>query len=240
MLEHIDLQKILFLDIETVPAVPTFEDFDKEMQALWERKSAHFRKQEQTAADVFKRAGIYAEFGKIVTISAGYLSEGNSGLQLRLKSFYSHNEKELLKEFNEMLETTFNTPAHYLCAHNGKEFDFPYIARRNLVNGLGNPALLNIAGKKPWEVRHLDTMDLWKFGDYKHFTSLALLTKIFGIPTPKDDISGADVGRVYYQENDLSRIVRYCEKDVTATVQLFMRYRLEALIPESQIVSVTQ
>lgn len=238
MLDHIDIEKILFVDIETVPEVYEYSQLDAAKRELWDTKSSYLQKGEQTAEDAYEKAGIMAEFGKIVCISAGYISYGQEGKQLRLKSFYSDQEKKLLESFNGLLNNHYNTDRHLLCAHNGKEFDFPYLARRILINRLSLPDMLDIAGKKPWEINHIDTMQLWKFGDYKHYTSLALLTHIFDIPTPKDDISGADVSRVYWEDEDLERIARYCEKDVLATVQLFMRYRGEPLIPEDKIISV--
>jgi uncharacterized protein YprB with RNaseH-like and TPR domain len=238
MLAQTNIEKVLFLDIETVPGVYQFDDLDEATKALWDGKSKYMQKDELTAKDVYDKAGIYAEFGKIICISVGFIQIRGGEKTLRLKSFAGHNEKEVLNDFNEMLNKHFYTAQHLLCAHNGKEFDFPYIARRTLVNGLKLPALLDIAGKKPWEISHLDTMELWKFGDYKHYTSLSLLTHIFNIPTPKDDITGADVKRVYYEEKDIDRIVTYCQKDVLATVQLFMRYKGEPLIEEAQIVIV--
>lgn len=238
MLEHIDIENVLFLDIETVPEVNNYSDLDEAKQHLWDVKSNYMQKGELSAEDVYEKAGIMAEFGKIVCISVGFIKNQQDGQQLRLKSFYSHDEKELLSKFTGLLNNYYNTNRHLLCAHNGKEFDFPYIARRLLINGLELPGILDIAGKKPWEINHLDTMELWKFGDYKHYTSLALLTHIFDIPTPKDDISGADVRRVFWEKDDLERIVTYCEKDVAATVQLFLRYKGEALIPEDSIESV--
>ncbi|MCB0780211.1 MAG: ribonuclease H-like domain-containing protein, partial [Flavobacteriales bacterium] len=151
---------------------------------------------------------------------------------------HGHDEKDVLQQFTALLDRHYASDDHWLCGHNGKEFDFPYIARRCVVNGVRLPRLLDIAGLKPWEVGHLDTMNLWSFGDRKNFTSLALLTRILGIPTPKDDISGADVGRVYYEDGDLERIARYCRKDVVATAQLYLRLRGEALIPDTHIEQV--
>jgi len=238
MLDKINIENILFLDIETVPEVPAYSELDETKQRLWDAKSNYMQKGELSAEDVYEKAGIMAEFGKIVCISVGFIKNKQDERQLRIKSFYNHDEKALLVEFINLLGNYYNTNRHLLCAHNGKEFDFPYIARRILVNRLNLPGILDIAGKKPWEINHLDTMELWKFGDYKHYTSLALLTHIFDIPTPKDDISGADVSRVYWEENNLERIVTYCEKDVEATVQLFLRYKGEALIPEGHIESV--
>jgi DNA polymerase elongation subunit (family B) len=240
MLDHINSEKVLFLDIETVPEIYDYSDLDETKQELWDTKSSYMQKGDKSAEDVYKKAGIMAEFGKIVCISAGYIKRDRveDEARLRIKSFYDHNEKKLLTGFCNLLNNHYNTDRHLLCAHNGKEFDFPYLARRILINGLPLPNVLNIAGKKPWEVNHLDTMNLWKFGDYKHYTSLALLTNVFDIPTPKDDISGADVSRIYWEEDNLERIVDYCEKDVVATAQLFMRYKGETLIPEENITSV--
>lgn len=238
MLDHINIENVLFLDIETVPEVYEYSDLDETKRELWNIKSNYMQKGELSAEDVYEKAGIQAEFGKIICISVGFVKREQEQNQLRIKSFYGHQEKKLLAQFNDMLNRHYNTDRHLLCAHNGKEFDFPYIARRTLINGLLLPNILDIAGKKPWEINHLDTMELWKFGDYKHYTSLALLTHVFDIPTPKDDISGADVSRVYWEEDNLDRIVAYCEKDVRATVQLFLRYRGEDLIPEENITSV--
>lgn len=226
---------ILFLDIETVPQVPDYEQMTNEMQDLWDKKSAYWQKEGETGADHFHKAGIYAEFGKIVCISVGVVFFRDGKRNIRLKSFWGDSEKELLLEFAEMCNSSFNTPYHYLCGHNGKEFDFPYIARRMLILGIALPSILDMAGRKPWEIRHLDTLELWKFGDYKNFTSLSLLTTIFGIPTPKDDIDGSQVAAVYYEENNLERIVNYCQKDVLALAQLFLKYKGEQLIDSAYV-----
>ena len=235
MLDKYNPTRILFLDIETVPRKPAFEELPEVEQMLWDKKSSHFRDQEETAADAYSRAGIYAEFGKIICISVGLIVNPSQRYGFRVKSFYGDDEKALLSEFSQMLEKFAEKDQTYLCAHNGKEFDFPYIIRRMLINRLPVPALLDVAEKKPWEVPFLDTMEIWKFGTYKHFTSLNLLAHLFDIPTPKDDIDGSMVGTVYYQENDLSRIVRYCEKDTLAVAQLFLRYRGEPLIDQQDI-----
>lgn len=236
MLEKVQLDKILFLDIETVPQVYHFEELDDTTADLFDHKTRFQQKDGKTVEELYnERGGILAEFGKIVCISCGFVNQTPTGKEIRMKSFYHDDEETLLKQFSSMLESHFNTPYHLLCGHNGKEFDFPYIARRMLVNGLKLPRALDIAGKKPWEVQHLDTLELWKFGDYKHFTSLPLLCHIFQIPTPKDDISGADVARVYYEENDLERIKVYCEKDVVALIQLFLKMKGDALVEEGDI-----
>ncbi len=233
MLKDLKLENVLFLDIETVPGYPGFNELPERMKKLWEKKAEQLRRSspEETADTLYDRAGIYAEFGKIVCISCGFMN----GKEFRLKSFYGDDEKILLEEFAEMLNKHFDAPHNLLCAHNGKEFDFPYIARRMLVNMIKLPDILNLAGKKPWEVRHLDTMELWKFGDYKHYTSLELLAAIFDIPTPKDDIDGSMVGNVYWVENDLERIAKYCVKDVLTIAQLLRKYQGMRLLSENDM-----
>jgi len=235
-LRKISIEKVLFLDIETVPQVYAFSDLDEKTAELYTLKTKFLQKEGASPEEVYERAGVYAEFGKIVCISCGIVTERSGGKEIRMKSFASDDEKQLLEDFAEMLNRHYNTPFHILCGHNAKEFDFPFIGRRMLIHGIDLPAVLDIAGKKPWEVNHLDTMELWKFGDYKHYTSMSLLCHIFNIPTPKDDISGADVARVYYEENDLNRIVTYCQKDVIALIQLFLRFRNEPLVDEDNIV----
>lgn len=234
MLEQFDLQNILVLDIETVPQHPSFDEVSPALQKLWAAKTQYQRKDE-TPDEFYERAGIWAEFGKIICISVGIFTK-EQPMGLRIKSFAGHDEKELLNQFKSLLK---KQPANMaMCAHNGKEFDFPYLCRRMLVNGMQLPSQLEISGKKPWEINHLDTMELWKFGDYKSYTSLSLLTEIFNIPTPKDDIDGSMVGHVYWHENDLPRICVYCQKDVVATAQLIRRFRGEELIADENITIV--
>jgi len=234
MLYNIKLNNVLFLDIETVPQFSGYDKLPERKKELWDKKAQSLiRNEEDTPESIYNRAGIYAEFGKIICISTGIVHSNNSFI--RLKSFYGDNEKALLNEFAGLLNKHFNDSKYLLCAHNGKEFDFPYIARRMLINGIKLPELLNISGKKPWEVQHLDTMEMWRFGDYKAYTSLDLLTDVFNIPSPKNDIKGSDVYKVYYEENNLERIKTYCEKDVTAIIQLMRKYLGEDLIPEQNI-----
>ena len=234
MLDNIHLENILFLDIETVPQYPDYNEVPENFQALWNAKAKNFIKENETPADVYRRAGIFAEFGKIICISVGYFK----AKQFRIKSFHGDDEKQLLMEFSALLNVHFSKKESLLCAHNGKEFDFPFMARRLLINGLKLPVLLDIAGKKPWEVNLLDTMELWKFGDYKSYTSVHLLASIFNIPTPKDDIDGSKVYEVYWQEKNLQRIVTYCQKDVITIAQLFLRFKGEQLLNDEQIVLV--
>ncbi|MDG1476156.1 MAG: 3'-5' exonuclease [Vicingaceae bacterium] len=238
MLEKVNLEKILFLDIETVAQQPDFSELSDDFKRHWARKANFISKEEESPEDIYERAGIYAEFGKIVCISVGFIKTEFGKNTLRLKSFANDDESKLLTDFFELLNKHYNYRDALLCAHNGKEFDFPYIARRALVNGIKIPEILDLAGKKPWEVNHLDTLQLWKFGDYKNYTSLSLLTTIFNIPTPKDDIDGSMVNEVYWKDKDLNRIAVYCEKDVIALTQLFLRFRNESLIePENIIIS---
>src|SRR5690554_7630346 len=237
MIKLLSLEHILFLDIETVPQFRTFDELDDTTKTLWELKSQYQRKEEFSAEEFYERAGIWAEFGKIVCISVGFFVLKGDVRNFRVTSFHG-DEIKILKDFKTLLETHFNKPHHLLCAHNGKEFDFPYIARRMVIHGIEIPAKLNLFGKKPWEVPHIDTMELWKFGDYKHYTSLKLLTHILNIPSPKDDIDGSEVARVYYEENDIDRIIVYCEKDTVAVAQVFLRFRNEAILIEDEIISV--
>jgi uncharacterized protein YprB with RNaseH-like and TPR domain len=241
MLDNIKTENVLFLDIETVPQYESFGSVPDTFKDFWEKKSAYFRDEDQSAADVYQRAGIYSEFGKIICISVGIIIIKGEKKAFRLKSFFGEDEKIILEEFAHMLKKyhTSNSDLQ-LCAHNGKEFDFPYIARRMLINGVKLPKLLDTAGKKPWEVMFLDTMELWKFGDYKNYTSLHLLTQIFNIPTPKDDIDGSMVADVYYKEKDLGRIVKYCEKDVLAIAQLLLKYKGESIIEHENVESTTE
>ena len=234
MLDRIDLEHILFLDIETVPAHENFDVLDNEMKELWAQKTLYQRKDEFTPEAFYERAGIWAEFGKIICISVGYFSFKGEDRTFRTTTFHG-DENKLLKEFKNLLITQFSQAKHLLCGHNGKEFDFPYIARRMIIHGIELPHKLNLFGKKPWEIRHLDTMELWKFGDYKHFTSLKLLANILGIPSPKQDIDGSMVFKVYYEENDLDRIITYCELDVVTTAQVFLRLRNDPLLVDDEI-----
>jgi uncharacterized protein YprB with RNaseH-like and TPR domain len=232
------LNNILFLDIETVPQEENWESLSKTTQDLFEQKTHYQRKEEFTAKEFYERAGIWAEFGKIVCISVGYFVLEDSKKQLRLTSFFGDDEHKLLTEFKDLLDKHFARKANVLCAHNGKEFDFPFIARRMIVHQIELPKKLNLFGKKPWEVPHLDTLEMWKFGDFKHYTSLKLLTNILGIPSPKDDIDGSEVASVYYKEKDLPRIVTYCEKDTIAVAQILLRFNNETLLKDENIIRV--
>lgn len=232
-----DLSKLLFLDIETVPAVHDWNKLDPKSAKLFSDKTRFEQERnEKTAEQLYaEKGGILAEFGKIICIGVGSLHTQDDGLALRVKSFHGDDEAEVLTGFVDLLNKHYHTDDHWLCGHNAKEFDLPWIARRCVVHRIALPKLLDIAGLKPWEVGHLDTMNLWSFGDRKAYTSLALLTHILGIPTPKDDITGADVARVYYVDKDLERIATYCKKDVVATTQLYLRLTGHALIADARI-----
>ncbi len=235
MLDYLDLKNVLVLDIETVPQFSTFEHLTVNWKDLWAHKMKHLIKDSVTAADTYERAGIYAEFGKIICISVGAFFKDKDDLKFRIKSFYGDDEKNLLQEFSEMLDKNYYKDEHTVCGHNSKEFDFPYIARRCLINGIPIPGILDNSGKKPWEVKLLDTMEMWKFGDYKSFTSLKLLAALFGIPSPKDDIDGSQVGNIYWQEKNIERIKIYCQKDVVTVAQLLLKFKGMDLMKEENV-----
>ncbi len=232
-----NFNNILFLDIETVSQFGTYNDLPAEWKELWDHKAQFLirNKEDETFETAYERAGIYAEFGKIICISCGYINGQGKDRKLVLKSFYGNKEAEVLKQFADMLEAWSGNAEKFLCAHNGKEFDYPYICRRMVINGVGIPEILKIAGRKPWEVRHLDTLEMWKFGDFKSYTSLKLLAKSLGLPSPKEDIDGSRVNAVYWVDKDLDRIVEYCQRDVVTLVQILLRFHCEPLISPENI-----
>ncbi|MBE5319506.1 3'-5' exonuclease [Pedobacter sp. MR2016-19] len=237
MLKALDLNQVMVIDIETVPQYPSFQDVPPHFQELWEQKTHYQRNSDQSPEEFYEKAGIMAEFGKIICISLGIFSVQGKSSSLRIKSIFGHDEKEMLHQFSALLNK--QVPTLMFCAHNGKEFDFPYLCRRLLVNGIEIPVQLQLSGKKPWEINHIDTMELWKFGDYKHFTSLNLLAAILDIPTPKDDINGTQVRQVYYEEKNLDRIVTYCQKDVITTAQVLLKFKGMDIITGENITIVT-
>jgi hypothetical protein len=231
-------QRVFFLDIETVPAHPSFEQLDEEWQALWLAKAAYDPAVKSGAiplSEAYCRAGIYAEFGKIICIGMGYLCEENKQVHARLKTLASQDEKQLLSDFSDLLAQL--SPATRLCAHNGKEFDFPYLCRRMILQGLPLPPLLDMRGKKPWENPHLDTLELWKFGDSKNFASLKLMAKMFGLPSPKNSMDGSEVFSTYYRDKDLNRIAAYCSGDVLTLMNVYLRLHLLPALQPQQVVS---
>lgn len=232
-----NFNNILFLDIETVSQYENYQQLPEDWRELWDQKATSLlrNKEGDNAESIYDRASIYAEFGKIICISCGCIQGQGEDRKLIIKSFFGHNEAKLLKEFADMLQSWSRDAEKFLCAHNGKEFDYPYICRRMIINGISIPEILKIAGRKPWEVRHLDTLDLWKFGDYKNYTSLKLLAQALGIPSPKDDIDGSMVYDVYWLQKDLERIVKYCQKDVVTLTQVFLRFNCEPQIKPENI-----
>jgi len=237
MIDKIVLPNILFLDIETVPQSEFFNDLPEDAQQLFADKTQYQRKDDLTPEEFYERAGIWAEFGKIICISVGYFTIKNAERQFRTKSIIGE-EKQLLEEFNDLVKTHFSNPAFVFCGHNIKEFDIPYMCRRMLINGINIPEKLQLFGRKPWEIPHLDTLELWKFGDYKHYTSLKLLTHVLNIPSPKEDIDGSEVRNVYYNEKNIDRIAKYCERDVVAVAQIFLRMRNEPILNNTEVFSV--
>lgn len=231
------LNQILFIDIETVPEYECFDRVPIEIQQLFEEKTAYQRKDGVEAKDFYEKAGIWAEFGKIICISLGYFAQVNGERKFRTTSFFGE-EQAILKEFCQLVETKFHHKFLYFCGHNIKEFDLPYICRRLLIHQMKIPSVINATGKKPWEIKHIDTLELWKFGDYKHYTSLKLLCYVLKIPTPKDDIDGSQVAKVYYESNDIDRIIIYCEKDVLAVAQVLLRMTNQPLIEPHEHQSV--
>jgi len=226
-----DLTKIMFLDIETVPLKAAFNELPDDLAYLWKEKFATLQKylsekhgEDITPEEAFgSNGGIYAEFGKIVCISVGFIYYRNNDMFFRTKSFAGDDETLILQQFAQLINDNWTTKEHLFCGHNIKEFDIPYICRRMVIKNIAIPSIIDAGGKKPWETAFLDTLELWKFGDKKSYTSLKLLTAVLRIPTPKDDIDGSQVARVYYQEKNIERIATYCQKDVLATAQVFLR-----------------
>ena len=238
MSNYIPLEKILFLDIETVPQTYEYAKLDEKTKELFNAKNRFAQNEEKSFEMIYnEKGGILSEFGKIICISIGMIHKTTLGRSMRLKSFAHDDEETLLKQFKKLLDDHYNTNDHVLCGHNAKEFDFPYICRRMLINGITLPTCLDLGGKKPWEIKHIDTMEMWKFGDYKAYTSLSLLCHVFNIPTPKDEITGADDALGNYEEKDLDRIRIYCENDVIALIQLYLKMKGESLISDGNITS---
>ena len=237
----IDIKNTLIIDIETVSATHSFNELDDRLKKQWDRKAALIRNEENLDSEelFFERAGIYAEFGKIICIAFGMYAKTETGnLGLRIKAYGSQNEKEVLLNFKDLIDNKLDRENLILCAHNGKEFDYPYLCRRYLVNEMAIPFALQIAGKKPWEIKHMDTMEIWKFGERKNYTSLDLLAAIFNIDSSKVKMDGSMVNKVYYQDNDLDKIVEYCKEDVLVTANLLLKLNLMPAIARKDVVFV--
>ncbi len=235
------LSKMLFLDIETVRSHKSYDELSEGMHKMWEHKAESIKIKDEDPANPWtpemkflERAAIYAEFGRIVCISVGYIHWEGEEAQIKVKSFFDIDEVKILQGFKQMLESP-RIQGWQLCAHNGKEFDFPYLCRRFLINKIVLPRLLQIQGKKPWETPFVDSMELWKFGDYKSYTKLELLCATFGIPSPKSDMDGSMVGEVFWNEADVERIARYCEQDVVATAQVLLAYSCMDLVATDRV-----
>jgi len=231
-----ELSNILFVDIETATGSPTYKELDDRLKHHWDRKAGFLNNPRELSTDelYFERAGIFAEFGQVVTIAVGYMIRTEGSWGLRIKAFAYKDEVRILNEFKELLVSKFDPETLQLCAHNGREFDFPYICRRMLIHGISIPRILDTGNMKPWEIPIIDTMNMWKFGDRKNYTSLDLLAALFNIETSKSDIDGSDITRVYHQEDGLERISEYCKRDIVVTVQLFLKLKSLPLVnPEN-------
>jgi predicted PolB exonuclease-like 3'-5' exonuclease len=231
-------ENLLLIDIETVPLYSTYQQLNEKLQKLWDKKSLTLDKENiNTAASFGEKAGIYAEFGKIVCIGLGYFVKTNEGYSLKVKTLAGHDEKKLLEDFRDVCNKFFRNTEKQFCGHNIREFDMPYICRRSFINQVKLPdVLMDLQNKKPWENPMLDTLQFWKFGEYKNFTSVDLLSTILDIESPKDDIDGSEVAAVYWKENDLDRIVRYCTKDVVTVAQILMRLNAMPLLNDDDVV----
>jgi len=235
------IRNLLLLDIETVASHAAYEQLDERMQALWNKKAARLRKADDARTDAemfYEQGAIYAEFGRVVSIGFGmFFWNDNDELSFKVRSFSNSDEAALLREFKELVEK-FPADQLVMCAHNGKEFDFPYMCRRMLIQGIELPRAMQLAGKKPWEILHQDTLELWKFGDYKNYTGLDLLAAVFGIASSKNEMSGAEVTPTYYEQNDLEKINRYCREDVVVLAQLYLCLHSQKMVADENIIRV--
>lgn len=237
-----NFKNTLFIDIETVSGESNFSLLSERMKHFWLRKAKNVaNSQNLSLEDLYvDKAALFAEFGKIVVIGMGFLYQNKEKeLSLKVKTIANKDERALLLEFIEFINGTYKNKELTLVAHNGKEFDFPYLCRRMLVNGLEIPKPLQLQGKKPWEVLHQDTMELWKFGDRKVYISLDLLAELLGIPGSKTNLTGDKVHGVYYHENDLAKIAAYCVEDVVTLAQLYLRYHFLQMVEEKNIDRIT-
>ena len=242
------LKNVLFLDIETVSYHFKFNDLSDVDKANWSKKAQQLKRDtsltnKEISTLYAQKAGIFAEFSSVICISVGFFTINKKGIEnLRVRSFYGENEKSILKSFRKLLNEYFNKPKqNFLCGHNLREFDIPFLCRRMLINGMELPDLLKISGKKPWQINHLlDILDLWRFGDYKHYISLSLLASVFNIPSPKGDMDGSMIHDVFWKEKDFKRIVHYCEKDVGTVAQLLLRLNGMHKVGEYEVISKTR
>lgn len=242
LLQTNSLFRLLFMDIETVPLYADYDNLSETWKTLWQNKHRTFKDTEETEKETYEsRAGIYAEFGKIICVSLGYFhrEKGHKNSVFRVKSFYGDDEKTIVENLAELFKNHFSDSDWQLCGHNIREFDIPYLCRRTLANGVQLPPALDVSGRKPWEMNIIDTMQQWRFGDFKNYTSLQLIAAALQIPSPKQDIEGKDVARVYWQENDLNRIKEYCQRDVVTVARILLKFKGETnLLEDSDVVIV--
>jgi len=236
-MQQIAIENLFLLDIETVSGVQHFNLLNDEWKELWSEKILKSLPPDITPEEYYpKRAAILAEFAKVVCISTGYFKKENNDWQLRIKSFFSENEKDVLESFTKMLEQLHAKNSRWIfTGHNIKEFDIPFLSRRMLVNNIEIPPYIDFQNMKPWDTPVLDTLHLWRFGDYKHYTSLKLLAATLGVPSPKDDIDGSKVGEVFWEEKDLQRIAIYCQKDVATVANVLLSFKCLTLLTEQHI-----
>ena len=236
-MQNIRLENLLLIDIETVSEKSTFDELNEDWQILWQEKVQRTLPEDVTAAEFYpQRAAVMAEFAKVICISVGYFKREGKTFHLRVKSFYGDDEKILLQDFIAALQKMeANNNKWSFTGHNIKEFDIPFICRRLLINDIAIPPFLDFQNMKPWETNMVDTFQYWRFGDYKHYTSLKLLAAALNVPSPKDDIDGSMVGDVYFKEKNLERIVTYCQKDVVTTGNIILRFKNLSLLTDDQV-----
>ncbi len=235
------IQDLFLLDIETVPQFQTYSQLPDDWKLLWDEKLSKTMPENISPEEGYLlRAGILAEFGKIVCISTGYFYENtNKELCLKIKSISGHDEKALLESFVQINNKIFQHNRQFQYAgHNIREFDIPYICRRMIINHVPLPEYLQLHGAKPWDVRMVDTMQYWKFGDYKNYISLHLLAGVLNVPTSKTDMDGSMVQKVYYEDDNLPKIVNYCQRDVAAVANVLLRFKNMPLLNEENIIVV--
>lgn len=235
------MTELLLLDIETVPCAASYAELDSGWQSLFCDKISKTVPEDFDPAQSYrKKAGILAEFGKIICISTAFFYEDeNRQLSLKMKSISGNDEVEILRNFTDLCNKMYLHNRHFqFGGHNIKEFDIPFICRRLLINRLPLPEYLQLHDKKPWEVKMFDTLNWWKFGDNKNYVSLHLLANVLDIPTSKSDIDGSMVQDVYYRDHDLPRIVAYCQRDVVVTANVILRFRDLPLLTEDRVMVV--
>jgi DNA polymerase elongation subunit (family B) len=238
MIAKMPLENFLVIDIETVSASYNYSSLSEDWQHLWEEKVKRSVPEDTTVEEYYpQRAGVMAEFAKVVCISLGYFKNEKSVYQFRVKSIYGHNEKELLQNFISTVNQLEAVHHHWsFTGHNIKEFDIPFLCRRLLINGIAIPPYLDFQNMKPWETNMIDTFQYWRFGDYKNYTSLKLLAASLNVPSPKDDIDGSMVGQVYWVEDNLDRIAVYCQKDVVTVANIILRFKNMSILNAEQVV----